>query len=115
MLISFGMWVFSREEKGGNTLRILVATDCHLGYLEKDEVRRFDSFDTFEEICSLAEKNKVHSLCVHHLFCDALHVVIYERLQCFSESKLLNTLQWVLVTYLHIYSPIVLLAIYIRL
>jgi hypothetical protein len=61
MLISFGMWVFSREEKWGNTLRILVATDCHLGYLEKDEVRRFDSFDTFEEICSLAEKNKVQN------------------------------------------------------
>ncbi|OEL37655.1 Double-strand break repair protein MRE11 [Dichanthelium oligosanthes] len=43
-------------------MRILVATDCHLGYLEKDEVRRFDSFDTFEEICSLAEKNKVDFL-----------------------------------------------------
>uniref|UniRef100_A0A0E0ARJ5 Mre11 DNA-binding domain-containing protein n=1 Tax=Oryza glumipatula TaxID=40148 RepID=A0A0E0ARJ5_9ORYZ len=40
-------------------LRILVATDCHLGYLEKDEIRRFDSFDTFEEICSLAVINKV--------------------------------------------------------
>ncbi|RCV29817.1 hypothetical protein SETIT_6G043700v2 [Setaria italica] len=49
-------------EEGGSTLRILVATDCHLGYLEKDEVRRFDSFDTFEEICSLAEKNKVDFL-----------------------------------------------------
>ncbi|CAD6266036.1 unnamed protein product [Miscanthus lutarioriparius] len=54
--------MFSREEKGDNTLRILVATDCHLGYLEKDEVRRFDSFDTFEEICSLAVKNKVDFL-----------------------------------------------------
>jgi hypothetical protein len=53
--------VLSREEEGGSTLRILVATDCHLGYLEKDEVRRFDSFDTFEEICSLAEKYKVNN------------------------------------------------------
>lgn len=70
--------MFSREEKGGNSLRVLVATDCHLGYLEKDEVRGFDSFDTFEEICSLAVKNKVRKdlvkikiilfLC---LFCDA--------------------------------------------
>ncbi|XP_062191206.1 double-strand break repair protein MRE11-like [Phragmites australis] len=50
------------EEEGNSTLRILVATDCHLGYLEKDEVRRFDSFDAFEEICSLAEKNKVDFL-----------------------------------------------------
>ncbi|KAF0890853.1 hypothetical protein E2562_004328 [Oryza meyeriana var. granulata] len=42
-----------------NTLRVLVATDCHLGYMEKDEIRRFDSFQAFEEICSLAEQNKV--------------------------------------------------------
>lgn len=72
--------MFSREEKGGNTLRILVATDCHLGYLDNDEVRRFDSFDTFEEICSLAVKNKVHNkdlverfyfFCVHPPFSDA--------------------------------------------
>jgi double-strand break repair protein MRE11 len=42
-----------------NTLRVLVATDCHLGYMEKDEIRRFDSFEAFEEICSLAEQNKV--------------------------------------------------------
>uniref|UniRef100_A0ACD6ABA2 Uncharacterized protein n=1 Tax=Avena sativa TaxID=4498 RepID=A0ACD6ABA2_AVESA len=44
---------------GGSTLRILVATDCHLGYLEKDELRRSDSFATFEEIFSVAEKHKV--------------------------------------------------------
>ncbi|CAO2036664.1 unnamed protein product [Urochloa humidicola] len=42
-----------------NTLRILVATDCHLGSMEKDEIRRFDSFRAFEEICSLADQNKV--------------------------------------------------------
>ncbi|RLM74523.1 hypothetical protein C2845_PM15G25720 [Panicum miliaceum] len=48
-------------EGGGdtNTLRVLVATDCHLGYMEKDEIRRFDSFQAFEEICSLADQNKV--------------------------------------------------------
>ncbi|CAL9144510.1 unnamed protein product, partial [Musa hybrid cultivar] len=42
-----------------NMLRVLIATDCHLGYLEKDEIRRFDSFQAFEEICSIAEQNKV--------------------------------------------------------
>ncbi|CAN6229719.1 unnamed protein product [Urochloa humidicola] len=42
-----------------NTLRILVATDCHLGSMEKDEIRRFDSFQAFEEICSLADQSKV--------------------------------------------------------
>lgn len=45
-----------------NTLRVLVATDCHLGYMEKDEIRRFDSFQAFEEICSIAEKNEVDFL-----------------------------------------------------
>lgn len=43
-----------------NTLRILVATDCHLGYMEKDEVRRQDSFKAFDEICSIAEQKKVN-------------------------------------------------------
>lgn len=42
-----------------DTLRILVATDCHLGYMEKDEVRRHDSFQAFEEICSIANQKKV--------------------------------------------------------
>ncbi|GJN26300.1 hypothetical protein PR202_gb14222 [Eleusine coracana subsp. coracana] len=50
----------TRESEGeSNTLRVLVATDCHLGYMEKDEIRRFDSFQAFEEICSLADQNKV--------------------------------------------------------
>ncbi|EES11507.1 hypothetical protein BDA96_06G253700 [Sorghum bicolor] len=53
----------SAQPRGGevdsNTLRILVATDCHLGYMERDEIRRFDSFQAFEEICALADQNKV--------------------------------------------------------
>lgn len=49
-------------EDASNTLRVLVATDCHLGYMEKDEVRRHDSFQAFEEICSIAEKKKVDFL-----------------------------------------------------
>ncbi|KAL6574959.1 meiotic recombination [Orobanche minor] len=40
-------------------LRVLVATDCHLGYMEKDEIRRHDSFQAFEEICSIAEQKQV--------------------------------------------------------
>lgn len=45
-----------------NTLRVLIATDCHLGYMEKDEIRRFDSFQAFEEVCSIAEQKKVDFL-----------------------------------------------------
>ena len=47
------------SEDASNTLRILVATDCHLGYMEKDEIRRHDSFRAFEEICSIAEQKQV--------------------------------------------------------
>ncbi|RAL44580.1 hypothetical protein DM860_003339 [Cuscuta australis] len=52
----------SSREAEKDTLKILVATDCHLGYLEKDEIRRHDSFRSFDEICSIAEKNKVDFL-----------------------------------------------------
>lgn len=52
----------SSRDEFSNTLRILVATDCHLGYLEKDEVRRHDSFQAFDEICSIAEQKHVDFL-----------------------------------------------------
>eukprot|EP00057_Strongylocentrotus_purpuratus_P023252 XP_011677726.1 PREDICTED: double-strand break repair protein MRE11A [Strongylocentrotus purpuratus] len=42
-----------------NTIKILVATDCHVGYMEKDSIRHSDSINTFEEILQLARKNKV--------------------------------------------------------
>ncbi|KAJ2077668.1 meiotic recombination [Coemansia sp. RSA 988] len=41
-----------------DTLRILVATDNHLGYLERDPIRGQDSFDAFGEILQLACKHK---------------------------------------------------------
>ncbi|CAI0439094.1 unnamed protein product [Linum tenue] len=47
------------REDNSNTLRVLVATDCHLGYMEKDEVRRHDSFLAFEEICKIADEKQV--------------------------------------------------------
>ncbi|KAF7112176.1 hypothetical protein RHSIM_RhsimUnG0258300 [Rhododendron simsii] len=56
-----GMGDSSREDVK-STLRILVATDCHLGYMEKDEIRRHDSFQAFEEICSIAEQKQVDFL-----------------------------------------------------
>ncbi|KAG1663650.1 hypothetical protein FOA52_011705 [Chlamydomonas sp. UWO 241] len=37
-----------------NLLRILVSTDNHLGVWEKDEVRREDSFEAFEEVLRTA-------------------------------------------------------------
>ncbi|ORY98277.1 Mre11 DNA-binding presumed domain-domain-containing protein [Lobosporangium transversale] len=45
------------EEK--DTFSILVATDNHLGYLEKDPIRGDDSFAAFEEILALAAESEV--------------------------------------------------------
>eukprot|EP00940_MAST-03C_sp_MAST-3C-sp2_P002162 g2162.t1 len=42
-----------------NVLRILLATDNHLGYLENDPVRGNDSFVAFEEILEIALEKKV--------------------------------------------------------
>ncbi|XP_006018710.1 double-strand break repair protein MRE11, partial [Alligator sinensis] len=42
-----------------NTFKILVATDIHLGYLEKDPVRGNDTFVTFDEILRHAQENEV--------------------------------------------------------
>uniref|UniRef100_A0A1Y1N0S8 Mre11 DNA-binding domain-containing protein n=1 Tax=Photinus pyralis TaxID=7054 RepID=A0A1Y1N0S8_PHOPY len=45
-----------------DTFKILVATDIHLGFAEKNAIRGQDSFVTFEEILQLASKNKVDFL-----------------------------------------------------
>ncbi|CED84872.1 dna repair exonuclease [Phaffia rhodozyma] len=47
------------EDDGSNTIRIMLATDNHLGYLEKDPIRGNDSFDAFREILELARKEEV--------------------------------------------------------
>lgn len=45
-----------------DTFRILVATDNHLGFEEKDPVRGGDSFRTFEEILQIAVRSNVDFL-----------------------------------------------------
>ena len=39
-----------------NTLRVLIATDNHLGFEERDSVRQHDSFLAFEEILRTARE-----------------------------------------------------------
>ena len=39
------------------TLRILITTDNHLGYLERDPIRKHDSFNTLEECLCIAQEN----------------------------------------------------------
>ncbi|RKO84774.1 Mre11 DNA-binding presumed domain-containing protein, partial [Blyttiomyces helicus] len=42
-----------------DTFTILIATDNHIGYLEKDPVRKDDSFKAFEEILTIARERDV--------------------------------------------------------
>ncbi|KKA26670.1 hypothetical protein TD95_001650 [Thielaviopsis punctulata] len=42
-----------------NTIRILVATDNHVGYEERDPIRKDDSWKTFDEIMTLARTQDV--------------------------------------------------------
>jgi len=55
-----GETVADDEEINPNdVLRILVATDNHLGYMERDRVRKHDSFITMQEILEVAKEQKV--------------------------------------------------------
>ncbi|MBN3306762.1 MRE11 protein, partial [Amia calva] len=42
-----------------DTFNILLATDIHLGYMEKDAIRGNDTFVTFDEILKCAKENEV--------------------------------------------------------
>ena len=50
------------EPAGANTIRILVATDNHVGYAERDPIRGNDSIKTFNEIMELAREHDVSQL-----------------------------------------------------
>jgi hypothetical protein len=43
-------------------IKILITSDNHVGYCEKDEIRGQDSFTTFEEILKAARDNNVSVL-----------------------------------------------------
>jgi len=42
-----------------DSLRMLVSTDNHLGFKEKDKIRHNDSFEGIEEVLEIARKEKV--------------------------------------------------------
>jgi len=53
------------EEKANDisaddVITILIATDNHLGYMERDPLRSNDSFQTFEEILLYAKQYNVY-------------------------------------------------------
>lgn len=47
------------EGNDGDVFKIMIATDNHLGYNEKDPVRGDDSFLAFEEILQHANEHQV--------------------------------------------------------
>lgn len=51
------MCYFSRDDE--DTFKILIATDVHLGYLEKDAIRGNDTNNTLNEILKCAKTNQV--------------------------------------------------------
>lgn len=47
------------EEEDADIVRILIATDNHVGYMEKDPVRGKDSINTFREILRIGKERDV--------------------------------------------------------
>ncbi|KAF2855986.1 hypothetical protein T440DRAFT_485148 [Plenodomus tracheiphilus IPT5] len=46
-------------QRGADTIRILIATDSHVGYNERDAERKDDSWKTFHEVMCLAKEHDV--------------------------------------------------------
>lgn len=62
-IVQFSIFIFLIQFRGEeDTFKILIATDIHLGYLEKDPVRGNDTFVTFDEILRHAQQKEVSSL-----------------------------------------------------
>lgn len=65
--------VDAADKDTDNVIRIMVATDNHLGYGEKDAVRGEDSFTAFEEILEMAVAEDVDMILLGgDLFHDAV-------------------------------------------
>jgi len=53
--------------------KIMLATDNHIGYLERDPIRGQDSINTFEEILQLAVKHDVRICIASRAFLSSNH------------------------------------------
>ena len=47
------------HSSAADTIRILVATDSHVGYGERDPIRKDDSWKSFDEVMELARTEDV--------------------------------------------------------
>lgn len=73
---------------GGDTFKLLLSTDNHLGYAEKDPLRGKDSFRTFQEILRLAQRENVDLLL---LAGDLFHDNKPSRATLYQTMSLLRT------------------------
>ncbi|KAG6587295.1 DNA repair protein (mre11) [Phytophthora cinnamomi] len=71
-----------------DTLRVLLSTDNHLGYAEKDPVRGNDSFRSFREILQLAQRERVDLLLLGG---DLFHENKPSRRTLYETMRLLRT------------------------
>jgi double-strand break repair protein MRE11 len=69
------------------SMKILIATDNHLGYMDTDPIRGNDSINTFEEILQLAQSNDVDLIL---LAGDLYHHNNPSRKTLFASMKLLR-------------------------
>ncbi|KAI9981311.1 hypothetical protein PInf_008967 [Phytophthora infestans] len=76
------------DPQEGDTLRVLLSTDNHLGYAEKDPVRGNDSFRSFREILQLAQRQKVDLLLLGG---DLFHENKPSRRTLYETMRLLRT------------------------
>ena len=51
----------ANQVSGADTIRILIATDSHVGYEERDPIRKDDSWRSFDEVMQLARTQDVDS------------------------------------------------------
>ena len=49
----------SPSYRGSTTIFCTVATDNHIGFMEKDPIRYNDSLEAFEEVLSIAKEENV--------------------------------------------------------
>jgi double-strand break repair protein MRE11 len=52
----------------GDTLRILIATDLHVGFKEREAIRGEDSFLALEEVLQTAKAQKVRHFRIFPMF-----------------------------------------------
>ncbi|KAH7468921.1 Double-strand break repair protein MRE11 [Phytophthora ramorum] len=74
--------------RSADTLRVLLSTDNHLGYAEKDPVRGNDSFRSFREILQLAQRERVDFLLLGG---DLFHENKPSRRTLYETMRLLRT------------------------